>query len=280
MFGKRSDGRKLKTISPFLRMIPFIMNRRTDSMNTMTIRVALDAMKSFIKTCRDQGISMSYMTIIIAAYARTVAQHPVLNRYVANKRIYARNQLCVSFVALREYEEQGAAETTIKVTLDRADDIYTVAEKINLAIAENRVDDAENDADKLVNSIMKLPLIPSFIVNVLKFMEKHGMLPRSVIDLSPFHTSLFLTNMASIRMPAIHHHLYEFGTTTLFLAMGLPEVSIEDEKKTQVMPIGIVVDERICEGAVYAKAFKTLLRYMSNPSLLEKSAEVIIEDVD
>lgn len=42
------------------------------------------------------------------------------------------------------------------------------------------------------------------------------------MDALPFHTSLFVTNMASIGMTRVYHHIYNFGDTTMFLSLGLP----------------------------------------------------------
>lgn len=57
------------------------------------------------------------------------------------------------------------------------------------------------------------------------------MLPRKLIDLSPFHTSLFITNLASINTSFIYHHCYEFGTTSVFLCMGKPVPKMVDGRR-------------------------------------------------
>lgn len=45
-------------------------------------------------------------------------------------------------------------------------------------------------------------------------------MPKAVINASPFHTSVFLTNVGSLGIDSVYHHLYNFGTTSLFFAMG------------------------------------------------------------
>ena len=108
-----------------------------------------------------------------------------------------------------------------------------------------------------------------------EFLDKHNMLPHAIIDASPFHVSLCISNLASIRTNHIYHHCYDFGTTSLFITMGnLREVAFR-EKGGQIvfkrcMPIGVVMDERICSGHYFAQAFERMKQYFENPVLLEE----------
>lgn len=101
-------------------------------------------------------------------------------------------------------------------------------------------------------------------------LDKHGLLPRKIIDLSPFHTSMFITNLASIKTSYIHHHCYEFGTTSVFVCMGKPVPNyISGDLTKKMMPIGVVMDERICTGYEYAAFCNDFRRYMRLPRMLE-----------
>ena len=108
-------------------------------------------------------------------------------------------------------------------------------------------------------------------------MDRLGILPRKIIDLSPFHTSLFITNLASIKTRSIYHHCYEFGTTSVFVCMGKPEVAFgrEPGKRKKVLPLGIVMDERICTGVEYARFAVTLRQLLMHPERLEGPAETV-----
>ena len=118
-----------------------------------------------------------------------------------------------------------------------------------------------------------------------KLLDKYFTLPFSVIHASPFHTSLFVTNLASIRTNAIFHHLYEFGTTGIFVSMGQPikKTILDDENnpiEEKVMELGIVTDERIANGHYYGKCFKELNRYLKNPEILEEKPATVVKDPD
>ena len=100
--------------------------------------------------------------------------------------------------------------------------------------------------DVLAKKIVRIPGLVSIAVSFLKFIDKHFTLPFSIIDASPFHTSLFVTNLASIRTGAVYHHIYEFGTTGIFASMGQPVKKLFKNGETiadhKVMELGIVTD--------------------------------------
>ena len=129
-----------------------------------------------------------------------------------------------------------------------------------------------------------MPLLPDIIVSAARLLDRYGLLPSFIHQASPFHTSLFVTNLASIRTNTIHHHLYEFGTTGVFISMGQPEKKIvkngELIEEQKIMPLGIVTDERIANGHYYGRCFRELTKYYKNPKLLEEKPESIVKDPD
>lgn len=105
---------------------------------------------------------------------------------------------------------------------------------------------------------------------LVKLMDRCGLLPRKIIDLSPFHTSLFITNLASINTNSIFHHCYEFGTTGVFVSMGKPIANyMSGEYNKKMIPLSVVMDERICTGHEYALFWASVRRYLKHPELLE-----------
>ena len=114
------------------------------------------------------------------------------------------------------------------------------------------------------------------VVDFVRFLDHFGLLPRFLIDLSPFHTSMFITNLASINTTNIYHHIYEFGTTSVFLSMGksIPNY-LTGDLDSRLMPISVVMDERICTGHDYALFNRTLRNFLSNPELMERRHAVV-----
>lgn len=283
MFGYRSDGRKLKNIPPFFKIIPQVMRTRADSQVYYSYDIPIKAMDEYINKKAEEGIKISYMNIVYAAMVRLIAQRPRLNRFVMNGRTYARNDIEISLAIKKNLTDEGQ-ETTIKLPFTGNENIFEIKEKIDNVIAENKDTANSNDTDILATA---LSLVPNFLlklaISFVMFLDKHGMLPRFVIKASPFHTSAFLTNVASLGIDAIYHHLYDFGTTGLFLAMGKKKKDYiyDDEtvKEEKCISLAFVCDERICDGFYFASSVKMFNRFLKKPELLEENTPKI-EDVN
>lgn len=277
MFGRRPDGREVRSgIDPIIRVLPYIMRRRNDSQVYYKMNIPSEPIDGFIGEHRKTNAGLSPMSILIAAYIRAVKEMPTINRFVMNKRIYERNELTVSFIVLKSNTKEHCKETPVKVAFSEDDTIFDVADKVSAAIEKNRSLAASNSTDKLVNILLTMPVIANLGVQTIRVLDRYGLLPKKIIDVSPFHTSLFVSNMASIGMGSIYHHIYNFGTTSGFMGIGrkskrmhiAADGSIDTES---CYPVGVVIDERITSGAQYALFFGILKKYLKNPELLESS---------
>lgn len=276
----RADGKRVKSADPMYQLISYIMNKRVDSMNMITVDLPLEPMTAYIHKMRNEkGIVLSYMGIFLAAYLRTACEFPALNRFVVNKKVYARNEFCVGLVVLKTDSDNGIMS---KIYFDMNDNVFDVQRKIDEYIKENRTSVTDNKTEKLMKTLLNIPGLANFGIGLFRFLDNHGMLPKSVIDASPFHESLLLSNLASIRTNHIYHHVYEFGTTSISVTMGTPRV-VPKVKRDEIvfertMPLGVVMDERICSGSYFAAVFKRLSAYIKDPSLLEQPPEKVIKD--
>lgn len=284
MLKKRPDGRVVKAIPPIQKIMPYIMKTRTDSMNMYEDFFDCAEMDTYIKEKEAEGMKLSYMHIFIASVVRMIALRPQLNRFIMNGRIYTRHKICVSFVVHPKLCD-GDAGTTIKLEFEGTETIQEIAEVINQRIRQETVArEGENGTDKLARMLTFVPgPLISFAVNTLMWMDRHNFLPKAIIDLSPFHTSFFITNLKSLGINHIFHHTYEFGTTGLFFAMGkeknqvvLNKEGVPEHKKC--MPWGLVSDERYCDGLYFALSLRLLRKFMKNPKLLEEPLEAKLED--
>ncbi len=266
----RSDGKRVKDLPAIQAAIPYIMPRRYDAQNYITQYAEMEPLRKYIQSKRREGIRLSYMELILAAYYKAARKHPRINRFVMNSRVYQRNHFCVSFVILKKRADGTPDETTLKIYFEEGDDVFSIHEKIEAAIEKNRVATHNNKTDKFANVMLSLPVLPKLVVNLALFLDRINLLPRFIIDLSPFHTSLFITNLASINTRAIYHHCYEFGTTGVFVALGKPEMDVGGRR---VLPLKVVMDERICTGHDYASFFFDMQRYLKDPALLESEGE-------
>lgn len=278
----RKDGTRLKINDLMYTIVPHIMPERNDALNYTTVNLPYEKMHEYLNRKRKEGQAMSYMSLIIAGYVRLIAEFPFLNRFIVNRKIYARNEISVSMVVLRENQKD---ETMDKVKFEPTDTVFDVNRKIMEFIDRNRVaEDETNGTDKIMKILNKLSWVMGPLVRFLKWMDKHNILPQAIIEMSPFHESLVISNLASIRSGSIYHHIYNFGTVGAIITIGVP---VEVPRKAadgsiyleKVLPLGASMDERLGAGLAYSAAFKRLEKYMRNPELLEVPPEVVNSDI-
>ncbi len=276
MFGKRCEGVKVtRGIDPITRVVPYIMTTRADAQCYCTQYADAEILHEYCRKKRAEGMRLSQMAVIIAAYVRTVAHMPEINRFVIGRTVYARTELCVSFAMTKIRGKNDFLETTVKVYFDPRDTIYEVAEKIEAVIEKNRAVENKNSTDRVAHTLLSIPGLMYFGVGVLKFLDRIGLMPRAIVDASPFHTSMFITNVASIKLNTLHHHLYNFGSTTVFVGLGNKISKFQLDKDGRLharkyYPLAVVTDERVAPGAIYGMAFQYLDKYLKNPELLEQ----------
>jgi len=285
MFGRRPDGKAVGSgVDPITRITPYIMVERSDAMCNATLYIENDILTTYMRKKRDEGFRVTQMEIIIAAFIRVISQMPQLNRFVVAKKLYTRKELAVSFVVLKERSASHIVETTLKILFDPSDTIYDVVNRIRKLVEENKEIENKNGTDKLVGFLLGIPGLLSFSVGFLKLLDRFGCLPKKIIDVSPFHTSIFITNMGSIKMDHIHHHVYNFGTTSLFFGIGKRETRVRLKRDGTLegkwyMPIGAVNDERIAPGGTMALGFSMFKSLLRTPEKLEQPPEKVLYDL-
>lgn len=278
----RADGKRLRNTDPMYTVAAYVMSKRVDSMNMVTLDIPYDPIQEYLNKKRGEGVSLSHLGVIIAAYLRTAAEFPLLNRFIMNCKPYARNEFCVAMVVLKSGQMDNG--TMSKMYFNMTDTIFDVNDTINKYVSDNREVPEKNGTEKMIKILLGAPGVLRVGVGLFKFMDKHGLLPKKVIDMSPFHNSLCISNLASIRTNHIYHHCYEFGTTSVFITMGnlreVPRRSGGEIIFERCIPLGVVMDERICSGSYFALTFRKIRKYLRNPELLELPPEVVNEDPD
>lgn len=260
------------------------MRSRIDAQNYYEDRIYIDKLERYIRLKRKDGLkNLSFLYIVLAAIVRTISQNPRLNRFVAGRKIYARNEILVSFVVKREMNEDSP-ETTLKIKFEPTDTLTDVIEKVDEAIKEYKSTSAINDTERTAKLIMMCPgFFVRFLVWFLRKLDNIGLMPKFINEVSPFHTSVFITDLGSLGIQPVYHHLYEFGTTSIFIAFGAKRKGwVLDANKNIVqkkyIDVKITTDERIVDGYYYAKAFKLFKRLLENPERLELPPEKVVED--
>ena len=282
MFGKRGDGYLVKEIDPVIALMPYLMPMRCDAQVMLTYKIDYEKMARFMAEKGREGYRITFMELFIAAYVRAISQQPQLNRFIINKRYYTRKDIMCSFAVLQDTPDGSVKENVAKCKFDPHDTIFDVAARIKEAIEETRKADADNSTMKVAN-LLKRPLIANTIVGLGRFLDRYGLLPKYLLDASPFHTGLFFSNNASIGLPHVFHHIYNFGSTSLFVVIGNVERTVELDANGQpvrkrILPAGVTADERVCAGMVYSKFLRLYQHLINNPQELEKPPEQVYYD--
>ena len=282
--GDRYDGRRVRTLPAMSYVSPFIMKERNDSQNQFEDVIDITNIEKYLDEKKKEGYTdLSLLHIILAAYTRVVADRPGINRFLAGQRIFARNNInCV--MTIKKELSLESPDTCIKVELDPRDNVLNVYKKFQKTV--NIAKEEDSDFDSVAGILTKLPRpILRGIVSLLKWMDYHGILPKALEKVSPFHGSVIITSMGSLGIPAIYHHLYDFGTLPVFISYG--NVFTADaikrdgtRERHHFITFKVVTDERICDGYYYASAFKRIKRYLLHPEMLDKTLDSVVEDLD
>ncbi len=286
MIEEMKEGRRIKSLDPFTTIIPYIMVERSDSQNTITDCFDVSGAEALIRKLRAEGYdSIGILHIVLAAYVRAISQRPGVNRYIRGQKIYARKGIVINMAVKKKMSISGR-ETTIKLHFEPSDTLYDVYKKFNDLLTETLQDDgSENSTDSAAKIIGFIPgLIKKWVIWFLKLLDYFGLLPMALLNASPFHGSMFVTSMASLNIPPIRHHLYNFGNVPVFIAFGAkrPELVLDVDgnvTKRKVVDFVANLDERICDGYYYASALKIFKKYLTYPEGLLEAPEEVVEDL-
>jgi len=277
MFGRRPDGKKIKGVSGFDRMQALMVGKtRVDSTNYFTLEVISRPIDQFIKQKIEQdGIAYNYRDIMIAAFVRCFYVRPRLNRFVVAGNFYQRKHIDVS-MSVHKSLRTGANETTIKCRFTGRETLKEVKQALDTEI--KRAVSSDNGTDSFSRGMSWMPTwMFRLAVGLLKFLDRFGLASgKMLFKASPFHTSIFFSDLKSIHMETVWHHLYNFGNCGFFATMSkehkkpVSDPQTGEIKTEQVFEMGASIDERYIDGLYYHGMVKMLKRFFENPAGLEE----------
>ena len=284
-FGDRNDGRRLRELSPIFAVSPYLMKTRNTSQNFIEDHVEITELERYIHEKRRAGLKyFGVLHVLLAAYVRTCARYPGLNRFIAGQRIFTRDREIEVNMTIKKEMAIDAPDTVIKVTFDPADTADVVYERFNAKVREVKDAPADTSFDALAGAFNLIPgLLLKGFVFLLQAADYFGWLPRALTKLSPFHGSLYITSMASLGIPPIYHHLYDFGNVPVFCSFGKKRRVYETQRDGSVvlrkyLDCNFVTDERIVDGFYFASCMRYLHGLLDDPWQLDQPPEEILRD--
>lgn len=261
MFSKRSDGVKVKNLDPVTKAAPFFMPTRLGAQNYMETQFRCEAIDEFISRQRKLGNTYTYTHLMIASLVRLLYLRPKLNYFINHNVIYEHKDITICMVVKKQLSDDGE-DVDMKFHFTGRESLPQIKEYLDSEIAKHISPDSIYGTTKDADALGKLPnWLFRLALKFVRFMDRHNFMPKSLIEASCFHCSVFLTNLKSIKLDAIQHHLYEFGNASLFVAMGREKVAPVVEKNKElklgkVMNVGITMDERVADGFYFAKSLR------------------------
>ena len=284
-FGDRKEGRLLRSLPGYSKFIPFIMPQRNDRSIHYEESFEITELDRRLRKLRVEGFKgIGMLHFLIAAYIRCISMLPGVNRFVVGRRIYARNNIEIIMTVKRSLT-LDATETSIKVQFEPTDTIFDVYRKMNEKINEIKTSDDSNNTEEVADFFARMPrFLIRFAIMLLRIGDYFGILPQSLLNASPFHGSMIITDLGSLRIGPVYHHIYNFGTLPVFIAFGAKYHKYEINSKGQVVDnkyidTKLVLDEGIVDGHYYAQLLQAMRYMFQHPEIVETPPTKVNEDI-
>ncbi|MBR6430906.1 MAG: 2-oxo acid dehydrogenase subunit E2 [Oscillospiraceae bacterium] len=275
-FGDRKDGRLIRELDPMHFITPLLYPNRCDNEAYISVNVDLENINRYVDRLNEQDPEFRYTMfhIIVVAIIKVLTLRPKMNRFIANKNFYQRNEVSASFVVKKRFDDH-AEEGLAFIHAKPESTLFTLMDDLKrqiTAVKSQGAVDASSDAMDLFNKMPRF--FSKFIVWIITRLDVHGWVPKSLIATDPYYSSVVLSNLGSIKLKSGYHHLTNWGTCSLFCIIGekkMTPVYDEDGNVTmrQTLDLGLTVDERLADGYYYSKSIRLLKHLLQNPELLE-----------
>ncbi len=278
-FGDRKDARRVREITGMQQIMIDLKPQRCVSDVYINNEMDLTKLCAYVDKKKKEGSEITYFHAFVTAIGKVIYNRPKLNWFVANRHMYEHNDVVVSFVAKIAFDD-SSEEMMILQKIDEDDNINTISKKIKEKVKDIRESKevSKEGANSAIDTLGKLPnpiRIP--VVGLLKWCDKKGILPKSLVNDNLYYSSMIVSNLGSIGCGAIFHNITDFGACSSLCTMGEIKTKTEINEKgkevtKKVCEFGINLDERIADGYYFAKSLQLLQYIFDNPSLLEGPA--------
>lgn len=265
---RRHDGNLVKGLPAVRRIMPILMRRRNESVVYHDVLYEIGAARRWLKGYNRAHPGHATLFHLLAyACAHALHERPELNRFVSGGRIWQRRGVQLSFVAKREMSDAGAG-ATVKLEVPAGEPFADFVARITSAVVAAR--GAPRAVDREIELFLRLPIpILRAAFRLVLALDDWNLLPRWFTRDDPMFASLFLANLGSAGVSDAYHHLYEYGTCSLFGTMSAPgkravvdggEVTVRDR-----LGVRWSFDERIQDAFYAARSLAIVQRILEDP---------------
>ncbi len=267
MFGSRPDGDLIRDLSKMRAFMPFISPRRNDSLVYYKMDIEVDAAFELLERLnkdRDPKRRVTLFHVFLCSNARAFLLRSGCNRFVAGGRLWQRNHMAVTFSAKQEIL-LGSPTLTIKRAFDEGEGLIEMVDSILDRLVRRRGGE-KTQSDKEMNFALRWPVpVVRAAVWLLHKANMLGMLPKSMIDDDPLFCTIFIANLGSVGLEAGYHHLWEWGTCSMFGVMGRVHTRPDGSR---FMEAKFTYDERVEDGLYAGTALEEIKAGVEKPEIL------------
>ena len=283
-FGDRRDATLLRNTDAMHFIMGIIYPHRADNEAYIAERVNLEPIKAYLAGKNVEGIPFKYtfFHVILTALVKTVTLRPKLNRFYANENYYQRNKITAGFVIKKEFSD-GSEEAVALLEAKPDATIDTIHQEIYQRVPATRNEQKKNTTDNSMDLLNRLPrFLSKAVIRFIRWLDRHGWCPDVLIGDDPNYSSVFLSNLGSIKLRSGYHHLTNWGTCSLFCVIGEKKwTPLYDEhglvEMRETVDLGLTVDERIADGYYYSKSIRLFKHLLEHPELLEQPMNTEVE---
>ena len=279
----RKDGKLVISSDPMHDFMPYIMGNRTENEALANVTLDMTAVVDFLKKKNDASPEFKYTIfhVVVAALAKTLYLRPNLNRFIAGHRCYDRYDISFTFTGKSKMTDKGGefitivkAEKTEQSLVDQMHDkICAEVYKVRKSSAEQG--ELTDGTSKMMTIFNKIPRpILRLVIRFLNWLVYHDWVPQAIRDVDPYLSSIFISNLGSIKMEANYHHLINWSLNSIFvIANRMYKQPFFNEDGTYEMKdgmnISVTIDERIADGFYFAKSLELFKNILAHPEMLE-----------
>ena len=280
-WGDRKDGTLLRDIDSMHYIMPLMYPNRCDNEAFMHLRIDLTRAEAFLaeKNACNPAYKYNLFQLVVTAILKTITLRPQMNRFIANGNMYQRNEITAAFTVKKIFSDQGG-EALARIYAKPTDTLESIHDEIYRQVSFCR-SDSKDASTASMDFLQKIPG-KHLIGRIARFLDRRGWMPADVIATDPYYCSVVLTNLGSLKIDAGYHHMTNWGTNSVFCAIGLMKKRpfYDDNGNVEMrmsVDLGLTIDERIADGYYYAKTMGLLKALLENPELLDRPLE---EEVD
>ena len=276
------DRIRVKDIDGLSQILLDLKPNRCDSDVFINQKLDVTNLVKYIEKKKKDNEYITYFHAFLTAIAKTIYNRPKLNRFIANRHVYEHKDIVLSFVAKVSFDDKSE-EVMIMIPCEKDDNINNISTKVIDKVSSFRNKTAKREgANDAITVLGKLPnIIRVPLVGFLKWCDKKGFLPASLMKDNLYYSSMIVSNLGSLKCGSIYHNIADFGTCSSLLTMGeiKDEEVLKNGKKEirKICEFGINLDERIADGYYFIKSVKLLQYILENPKLLENNLDEKIE---